>query len=66
MPPIMKPSDWQTLINRLLEKATNNRSTRRTDYEGSVSKSCLQTYCTSRIRARSPEELNIGKTLDGK
>ena len=22
MPPIMKPGDWQTLINRMLEKAT--------------------------------------------
>jgi len=60
MPPIMKPSDWQTLINRLLEKATTIEVPEELTMKGQF-KELLQVFCTSRIRARSPEELNIGK-----
>jgi hypothetical protein len=60
MPPIMKPGEWQTLINRLLEKATTIEVPEELTMKGQF-KELLQTYCTSRIRARSPEELNIGK-----
>ena len=48
------------LINRLLEKATTIEVPEELTMKGQF-KELLQVFCTSRIRARSPEELNIGK-----
>lgn len=66
MPPLMKPSEWQQLVNAMLESATTIDVSEELTVKGQF-KELLEIYCTSRIRARSPEEITIGKpwTEDG-
>ena len=60
MPPLFKPGDWQILVNNLLSTATSIEASEELTMTGQF-KELVETYCTSRIRAKSPEELNMGK-----
>ena len=60
MPPTMKPGDWQVLVNNLMMTATNIEVSPELTMTGQFEE-LLEFYCTSRIRARSPEELKLGK-----
>lgn len=67
MPPLMKSGDWQVLINSLLKDATEIEVPEELTISGQF-KELVENFCTSRIRARSPEELELGKpwTDEGK
>ena len=60
MPPIMKSADWQIYINTLLQDATILEVPKELTVRGQFEE-LLETYCTSRIRARSPQEMMLGK-----
>ena len=60
MPPLFKPGDWQILVNNLLSSATSIEASEELTLTGQF-KELVETYCTSRIRAKSPEELTMGK-----
>jgi hypothetical protein len=60
MPPTLKPSEWQQIVNNLLRGATQIEVPEELTVTGQF-KELLQSYCTSRIRAMSPEELDLGK-----
>ena len=60
MPPLFKPGDWQILVNNLLSTATSIEASEELTMTGQF-KELVETYCTSRIRAKSPEELTMGK-----
>ena len=60
MPPIMKSADWQAYINSLLQDATILEVPKELTLRGQFEE-LLETYCTSRIRARSPQEMMLGK-----
>jgi len=67
MPPIPKSSDWQSLVNGLLSDATTVSVPEELTTTGQF-KELVETYCSSRIRAITPEELELGKpyTEEGK
>ena len=67
MPPTLKPADWQQIVNDLLKNASQIDVPEELTVAGQF-KELLQVYCTSRIRAMSPEELELGKpwTENGK
>jgi hypothetical protein len=60
MPPLFKPGDWQVLVNNLLSTATSIEASEELTLTGQF-KELVETYCTSRIRAKSPEEMTMGK-----
>ena len=60
MPPVTKSSDWQVLVNGLMSNATTIEASPELTTTGQFEE-LLETFCTSRIRARSPEELRMGK-----
>jgi|TARA_R110002020_G_scaffold69337_3_gene180502 hypothetical protein len=60
MPPVPKPGDWQKLINSMMETATKLSVSEELTYAGQF-KNHLRDYCTSRIRAMAPEEIEMGK-----
>jgi hypothetical protein len=67
MPPLLKPSDWQPMVNEMMMNATTIEVPEELTTAGQF-KELVFTFCTSRIRAMSPEELELGKpwTEDGK
>jgi hypothetical protein len=66
MPPLMKANDWQQMVNGLMSKSVKMDVPEELTISGQF-KELLTNYCTSRIRAVSPEELSMGKpwTEDG-
>lgn len=60
MPPVMKSADWQVFINGLLSSATIIEVPKELTIKGQFEE-LLEIYCTSRIRAKSPHELQLGK-----
>ena len=66
MPPIPKASDWQTLINGMLCEATMVNVPEELTTTGQF-RELVEDYCSSRIRAITPEEMELGKpyTDDG-
>jgi hypothetical protein len=60
MPPIMKAPEWQVYVNGLLQEATMIEVPKELTVKGQFEE-LLETYCTSRIRAKSPQEMMIGK-----
>ena len=66
MPIRMKEGDWRDLVDNLLDSATRISVPEELTQKGQFQE-LLEMYCTSRIRAHSPEELLTGKpwTDDG-
>ena len=60
MPFVPKRDDWHDKINQLMSQATVIEVDELLTYKGQF-KELVEMYCTSRIRARAPEELLIGK-----
>ena len=60
MPPIMKAPEWQTYVNGLLDHATHVEVPKELTIKGQFEE-LLEIYCTSRIRAKSPQEMLLGK-----
>ena len=60
MPPLVKPSDWQQVVNNLYDNATKIAVSEELTSAGQF-KELLETFCMSRIRAKFPEELAVGK-----
>jgi hypothetical protein len=60
MPPTLKSSEWQQIVNNLLQNASHIEVPEELTVAGQF-KELLQMFCTSRIRAMSPEELELGK-----
>jgi len=60
MPAKMKESDWRDLIDSLLSDATRISVSEELTQKGLFIE-LLETFCTSRIQAHSPEELLTGK-----
>tara|TARA_R110000803_G_scaffold151855_2_gene216888 strand:+ start:2654 stop:4195 length:1542 start_codon:yes stop_codon:yes gene_type:complete len=67
MPPALKPSDWQLLVNDLLTASSRIEVAEELTVAGQF-KELLVAFCTSRIRAITPEEIELGKpwTENGK
>ena len=67
MPPLLKPTEWQPMVNEMMVNATTIEVPEELTIAGQF-KELLEIFCTSRIRAMSPEELELGKpwTEDGK
>ena len=68
MPPTIKPREWQQMINDLMQKSVMVEVPEELTISGQF-KELLRVYCTSRIRATAPEELEMGKpwtTDDGR
>ena len=59
-PPVMKPNKWQKLVSELMESATLLEVPEELTIHGQF-KEHLRVYCTSRIRATAPEEMELGK-----
>ena len=66
MPPIMKPQKWQSTINHLMNNSTKLAVPEELTLSGQF-RDHIKNFCTSRIRAMSPDELEMGKpwTEDG-
>ena len=60
MPPLLKASDWQIVVNNMLQNATAIEVPKELTFKGQFEE-LLEIFCTSRIRARSPEEMVMGK-----
>ncbi len=60
MPPVPKPSVWQKTINGMMQTATKIPVSEELTYSGQF-REHLRNFCTSRIRAMSPEEMELGK-----
>lgn len=60
MPPTLKPSDWQPLVNELLRTSSRIEVAEELTVAGQF-KEMLVGFCTSRIRAVTPEEIELGK-----
>ena len=67
MPSKIKETDWVTKVNEMLKHAVQLEVPRELTVDGQFY-DLLETFCTSRIRAQSSEELFMGKpwTEDGK
>ena len=66
MPPIMKPQKWQATVNSLMNNSTKLAVPEELTLSGQF-RDHIKNFCTSRIRAMAPEELEMGKpwTEDG-
>jgi hypothetical protein len=60
MPPTPKASDWQQVINGMMATATKLDVPEELTFSGQF-KEHLRSFCTSRIRAMSPEEMELNK-----
>ena len=60
MPPTTKPQKWQQLVNGLMQNATFLEVPPELTISGQFQEH-LRSYCTSHIRAMSPEEMEMGK-----
>ena len=60
MPPTVKPQKWQMLVSLLMDKSTQLEVPEELTLTGQF-KELLKTYCTSRIKAMAPEEMEMGK-----
>ena len=60
MPPAQKANEWQTLVNDLLQNATQIEVPEELTLGGQF-KELVKQFCTSRIRAMSPEEMEMGR-----
>jgi len=60
MPPTVKPQKWQVLVSLLMDKSTQLEVPEELTLTGQF-KELLKTYCTSRIKAMAPEEMEMGK-----
>ena len=60
MPAMHKKEDWHDEVNALMSQATVIEVDELLTYKGQF-KELLEMYCTSRIRARAPEEMVLGK-----
>lgn len=68
MPPTIKPRNWQQMINDLMQKSVMVEVPEELTISGQF-KELLRVYCTSRIKATAPEEMELGKpwtTDDGR
>jgi len=67
MPPLLKAADWQQIVNDLMSNATTIEVPEELTLGGQF-KDLVEQFCTSRIRAMSPEEIELGKpwTDEGK
>ncbi len=67
MPPRLKETDWQAIINSALEKCTEIEVPPELTKRG-IFFSILEDFCTGRVQAQSPEEMWLGKpwTEEGK
>ena len=67
MPSKMKETDWVTKVNEMLKHAVQLEVPKELTVDGQFF-DLLETFCTSRIRAQSSEELFMGKpwTEDGR
>lgn len=67
MPPTLKPAEWQMLVNELLKGASQIEVPEELTLGGQF-KELLRQFCTSRIRAMSPEEVELKRpwTENGK
>jgi hypothetical protein len=65
-PPIIKQADWQAMMANLLSEATRLDAPEELTVSGEF-RELLRIFCSSRIQAREPAELQIGKpwTEDG-
>jgi hypothetical protein len=59
-PPIPKEPDWNKLVNKLLKEAIEVDVPAELTLAGQF-KELLEEYCTSRARATSPEEIQLGR-----
>ncbi len=66
MPPTLKAQKWQQMVNDLMSKSVKQEVPEEMTIKGQF-KELLRVYCTSRIRAMAPEEMEMGKpwTEDG-
>jgi len=60
MPPTVKAQKWQTMVSALMNKSTQLEVPEELTLSGQF-KELLRTYCTSRIKAMAPEEMDMGK-----
>jgi len=60
MPPVPKAAQWQQVVSNLMEQATQLDVPEELTVRGQF-RELLKMYCTSRIRAVVPEELEMGK-----
>jgi hypothetical protein len=60
MPAVPRPASWQRLVSDLMENATLLEVPEELTLQGQFVEH-LRVYCTSRIRAMVPEELEMGK-----
>jgi hypothetical protein len=59
-PPLLKESDWNQLVNKLLKEAVEVPVAEELTIVGQF-RDLLRQYCTSRTRAMAPEEVALGK-----
>jgi len=60
MPPTLKAQKWQQMVNDLMSKSVKQEVPEEMTIKGQF-KELLRVYCTSRIRAMAPEEMEMGK-----
>lgn len=60
MPPTLKPQKWQQMVNELMGKSVKQEVPEEMTIKGQF-KELLKVYCTSRIKAMAPEEMEMGK-----
>ena len=67
MPPTIKGKKWQNMVQSLMQDAVTIEVPPELTISGQF-KELLKTYCTGRVRAMVPEELELGKpwTEEGK
>jgi hypothetical protein len=60
MPPTIKPTVWQQTVNHLMSESVKIEVPEELTVRGQFNE-LLRLYCTSRIRATAPEEIELGK-----
>jgi hypothetical protein len=67
MPPTMKIADWQSLVSSMMQNMNEIEVPEELTYKGQFV-SHLESFCTGRVQAQSPEEISLGKpfTEEGK
>jgi len=60
MPPVPKPSTWQPVVNKLMSESVRIEVPEELTVRGQFNE-LLRTFCTSRIRATAPEEMELGR-----
>lgn len=62
MPERTKESDWQTLINNLMDNCNQIEVPEELTYKGQFSE-LIEAYCNGRVQAQTVEEIMLGKPL---